>query len=159
MTVPMPDHSSLNILQDALAAADRAQQKSLPQSLAAPADDGLPSPELEAALLAWASAQGDTAAAQQAVIEAFRVARMYVAAVAPQRDQIGTIALRREDGMTAIPVFTSIERLIAWKPEARPLPHIGSIVASMARDDGHQVAVIDIDGPITATLPLEAILN
>lgn len=159
MSVAGPDHSSLNILQEALAAADRAGQKSLPQSLAAPADDGLPSPDLEAALLAWATAQGDTTDQQRAVIEAFRLARMYVAAVAPERDRLGMIALRREDGMTAIPVFTSIERLIAWKPDARPLPHIGSIVAAMAKDDGHQVAVIDIDGPITATLPLETILS
>ncbi|GAB3301432.1 hypothetical protein GCM10027298_16550 [Epidermidibacterium keratini] len=92
------------------------------------------------------------------MIEAFRIARLYVPAVSPERDRIGMVALRREDGMTAIALFTSIDRLTAWKPEARPLPHLGSVVAAMAKEDGHTMCVIDIDGPITATLPIEAIL-
>ena len=132
---------------------------SLPQSLAAPTDDGLPDADLEAAMRSWATADGDTSVQQAAVIEAFRKARVYIPAVSPERDRLGMIALRRADGMTAIAVFTGIERLTAWRPEARPLPHIGSVVASMAEDDGHTMCVVDLDGPITATLPIATILG
>ena len=134
-------------------------QRPLPHSLAQTADDGLPDAELEAALHAWATATGDTAQQKQRVIEAFRAARLYVPAVAPESDKIGMIALRREDGMTAIAVFTGIERLVAWRPDARPLPHLGSVLAGMAHDDGHTMCVVDIDGPITATLPISVILG
>lgn len=131
----------------------------LPHSLDAPADDGLPDPALERAIGEWAAGSGDTTAQQRAVIEAFRTARVYVPAVSPERDRIGMVALRRDDGMTAIALFTSIDRLTAWRADARPLPHLGSVVAAMAKEDGHTMAVIDIDGPITATLPIEAILG
>lgn len=131
----------------------------LPHSLAAPPDDGLPDAELERAMHAWARADGDTARERAAVIEAFRKARVYVPAVSPERDRVGMIALRRSDGMTAIAVFTGIERLTQWRPEARPLPHIGSVVAAMAQEDGHTMCVVDLDGPITATLPISAILG
>lgn len=134
-------------------------ERPLPHSLAQTADDGMPDAELESALRAWATASGDTAAHQQRVIEAFRAARLYVPAVAPESDKLGMIALRREDGMTAIAVFTGIERLVAWRPDARPLPHLGSVLAGMADDDGHTMCVVDIDGPITATLPISAILG
>lgn len=141
-------------------------QQPLPQSLGQQADDGLPDPQLEAALLAWAHAAGgestDQAAEQdyrRKVVEAFRQARVYVPAVSPEGDQVGMIALRREDGLTAIPVFTSIERLVAWKPDARPLPHIGSVLSAMANDDGYAVAILDIDGPVTATLPVDVLLT
>ncbi|WP_194291417.1 SseB family protein [Cumulibacter manganitolerans] len=131
----------------------------LPHSLAKSADDGLPDPELEAALYAWATAEGDTAAHQRAVVEAFRKARVYVPAVAPEPDKLGMIALRREDGMTAVAAFTGIDRLVAWRPDARPLPHVGAVVASMAADEGHLVCMLDIDGPITATLPIANLLD
>lgn len=130
----------------------------LPHSLGKEADDGLPDPRLEAALYAWATAQGDSTAQQQAVVEAFRTARVYVPAVAPEPDKLGMIALRREDGMTAIAVFSGIERLVAWRPDARPLPHLGSVVAAMAADEGHLVCMLDIDGPITATLPIATLV-
>lgn len=134
-------------------------ERPLPQSLAAQTDDGLPDPGLEKALQAWAHASGDdTSGEQRGVVEAFRVARIYVPAVSPERDQIGMIALRREDGLTAIPVFTSIERLVQWKSDARPLPHIGSVLAAMAKEDGYAVALVDIDGPVSATLPIDVLL-
>jgi len=135
-----------------------AGQRPLPHSLAQQADDGLPDPRLQAALYEWATARGDSAAQQRAVIEAFRSARVYVPAVAPEPDKLGMVALRREDGMTAIAVFTGIERLVSWRPDARPLPHVGSVVAAMAAEEGHLVCVVDIDGPITATLPIATLL-
>ncbi len=116
-------------------------------------------------MLAWAHAAGDEpndpASVQDCrrkVVEAFRLARVYVPAVSPEGDQVGMIALRREDGLTAIPIFTSIERLVGWKSDARPLPHIGSVLSAMANDDGYAVAIIDIDGPVTATLPIDVLL-
>ncbi|WP_158716139.1 SseB family protein [Blastococcus sp. Marseille-P5729] len=134
-------------------------ERPLPHSLAKDADDGLPDADLERALYAWATGTGDTTGQQRAVIEAFRKARVYVPAVAPESGRLGMIALRREDGMTALAVFTGIERLVAWRPDARPLPHVGSILASMAADDGHTMCVVDLDGPITATLPVAALLG
>lgn len=142
-----------------LGALGAAGDRPLPHSLAKSADDGLPDAALSAALESWATARGDTTTHQQRVIEAFRAARLYVPAVAPEADRLGMIALRREDGMTAIVAFTGIERLVAWRPDARPLPHLGSVLASMASDDGHTMCVVDIDGPITATLPISAILG
>ena len=134
-------------------------ERPLPHSLAMQSDDGLPDPDLDRALYRWATAEGDTSSHQRAVIEAFRKARVYVPAVAPEPDKLGMVALRREAGMTAIAVFTGVERLVAWRPDARPLPHIGSVVASMAADEGHLVCVVDIDGPITATLPITSLLT
>lgn len=134
-------------------------ERPLPHSLGKNVDDGLPDADLESAMYAWATADGDSTTQQEAVIEAFRKARVYVPAVAPEPDKLGMIALRREDGMTAIAVFTGIERLVAWRPDARPLPHVGSVAASMAADEGHTMCVVDIDGPITATLPIATLLQ
>lgn len=135
-----------------------AAAAALPPSLAAAADDGEPDRALAEALQAWAFANPtDSTAEQAAVVTAFLQARVYVPAVAPEPDRLGMIALRREDGLTAVPVFTGIEALVAWKSDARPLPHVGAAVAAMAIEEGYAVAVIDIDGPITATLPIDTL--
>lgn len=150
---------------DALAAAaalPTGRGSALQHSVAQPADDGRADEALTAALAGWAMAEAeDTTPHRSEVVRAFLAARVYVPAVAPSSviggassDRLGMIALRREDGLTAVPVFTDIERLVAWRPDARPLPHSGAAVAQIAQEEGYAVAVIDIDGPVTATLPI-----
>lgn len=150
---------------DALAAAaalPTVMAPALPHSLPTAADDGRADETLTGALDRWARAEvEDTTPHRSDVVRAFLAARVYIPAVAPSsvigeasRDQLGMIALRREDGLTAVPVFTDIERLVAWRPDARPLPHSGASVAQIAQEEGYAVAVIDIDGPVTATLPI-----
>lgn len=119
-----------------------------------PADDGQPDERLSTALMTWATADGDTTPQLAEVAAALCAARVYVPAVEAEPGHLGLVGLRRSDGMTAVPAFTGIERLTAWRADARPLPHNGAELARTAQAEGYSVMVVDIDGPVTATLPL-----
>src|SRR3712207_9263137 len=65
----------------------------------------------------------------------------------------GIVALRTPDGRTAMPVFTSVDAMRAWHPEARPVPSDAGRAALSAVGEGWEVVVVDPAGPVTAVLP------
>ena len=91
------------------------------------ADDGTASPALLAAL---ASAPDDTA-----LMEAVRAARLLVPVVAAPTEvdttgehpvetsvDMAAVTLVAPDGRRALPVFSGLDSLRAWDPDARPVP-------------------------------------
>lgn len=69
----------------------------------------------------------------------------------------GIVALRAPDGRTALPVFTSMAAMTAWRPDARPVPSDVPRAALSAVQEGWEVVVVDPGGPVTALLPRPAV--
>lgn len=59
---------------------------------------------------------------------------------------LAIVAVKTPDGKTAIPAFTSVAQLQAWKPEARPVPVDARKVALACATEGHERLVIDPAG-------------
>lgn len=59
---------------------------------------------------------------------------------------LAIVAVKTPDGKTAIPAFTSVSQLEAWKPEARPVPVDARKVALACAGEGHERLVIDPAG-------------
>ena len=117
-------------------------------------DDGGPDPMVTAAL-----ARGDEEALAAALVSA-RVIVPVVAVVGdlparagatgPPSDANADMAvatLVAPDGGRALPVFSSIDALAAWDPDARPVPAEGPRAALSAVGDGCEALVVDPAGP------------
>lgn len=61
--------------------------------------------------------------------------------------EMAAVLLTAESGATAVPVFTGIDALNAWKPDARPVPCTLDDVAATAVETKSAAIVIDIPGP------------
>ena len=59
-----------------------------------------------------------------------------------------------DDGERGLPVFTGLAALAAWDPQARPVPVAGPRAAQVALAEGAAGLVVDVAGPVPATLPL-----
>ena len=55
--------------------------------------------------------------------------------------------LTTADGSTGLPVFTGLDALTAWKPDARPVPCRLDEVASTAIEAGAVAVLVDLAGP------------
>ena len=113
------------------------------------------------ALLAALAAPGDDVALMAAV-EAGRFLVPIVAeptevdtsgehAVDSQVD-LAAVTLVAPDGMRALPVFSGIEAVAAWDPEARPVPVTPARAGQAAVSEGCEVIVVDVAGPATRVL-------
>ncbi|WP_019137412.1 SseB family protein [Cellulomonas massiliensis] len=69
----------------------------------------------------------------------------------------GVVALRAPDGRTALPVFSSVETMTRWRPDARPVPADAARAALSAVQEGWELVVVDPAGPATALLPRPAV--
>jgi len=69
----------------------------------------------------------------------------------------GIVALRTPDGRTALPVFTSVATMAAWRPDARPVPSDVARAALSAVTEGWEVLVVDPGGPTTVLVPRPAV--
>ncbi len=58
------------------------------------------------------------------------------------------------DDERGLPVFTDLAALAAWDRGARPVPVEGPRAAQVALAEGAAALVVDVAGPVTATLPL-----
>lgn len=58
-----------------------------------------------------------------------------------------SVQLATPDGRTGMPVFTGLDALIAWKPDARPVPCRLDEVAVTAAEQGSAAILIDLAGP------------
>ncbi len=131
--------------------------KSLGQPNAAFAGDhGHPDPELRA-ILATAYEGGTN---YHRAIAALCTARLLLPIVAdgdegepgsgpdPNRHaEMAAVLVRSDAGDLAVPVFTGIDALMAWRPDARPVPCTLDDVAATAIETKSVAVLVDLPGP------------
>ncbi len=69
----------------------------------------------------------------------------------------GVVALQAPDGRRALPVFTSVDAMRAWRPDARPVPVEAPRAALSAVSEDWALLVVDPGGPVTALVPRPAV--
>lgn len=69
----------------------------------------------------------------------------------------GVVALEAPDGRRALPVFTSVESMRAWRSDARPVPVEAPRAALSAVSEDWSLLVIDPAGPVTVLVPRPAV--
>jgi hypothetical protein len=117
-------------------------------------DRGDPDPEVRALLAVAGRGKDDYLRA----IAALCTARFLLPIVAvgdeggdgpdPDRHaEMQALLLTTADGSTGLPVFTGLDALTAWKPEARPVPCRLDEVAATARQAGAVAVLVDVAGP------------
>ena len=130
-------------------------------------DNGLADPGYEAAIADLAAGTGS----EEAVHRALSTARVFIPVVASlAEDQIGEhgfvedkeadmalVTITAPDGRTALPAFTSVARLQAWHPEARPVAVYAARAALSAVSDGAQLVVVDPGAEVTFVLRRPAV--
>lgn len=133
-------------------------------------DDGSADPPVLAALISFATS-GDVRPLQQALLRA----RLLVPVVATSggggaadadgthghagaEAHLATVTLTGHDGRLALPVFTSLATMAAWDPAARPVPAPAVEAARGAYEEDAVALVLDVAGPVTATLEGPALL-
>ncbi|MCM3887544.1 SseB family protein [Frankia sp. R82] len=122
--------------------------------------------EADAELARVLAAAGDTGRVDPAALTAaLREARVFVgveaqatavdeATGADRSSEMALITLRTASGASALPVFTSVATLAAWRPAARPVPVAGPDAFAQAAQEGLGALVIDVAGPHSASLDL-----
>jgi SseB protein N-terminal domain len=120
-------------------------------------DDGSADAELRAALAAFAVDPGR----HLEVFRALQTARVLVPVVAvpgdtevddpaPAREKstdMATVLITGRDGRQALPAFTSLQTLAAWRADARPVPVAAAVAAGSALQEGAAALLVDVAGP------------
>lgn len=144
--------------------------RELPPTSPFAGDDGSADPAVAAALAALGAGHGPVAD----VVAALTGTRVLVPVLA-ELDSAGTVevgghahtvekeasagivALRAPDGRTALPVFSSVAAMTAWRRDARPVPTEVARAALSAVQEGWELLVLDPGGPVTVLLPRPAV--
>jgi hypothetical protein len=107
-------------------------------------DNGAPDPRLVAGLAA-----GDAGVIRSALLSA----RLLVPVLAMGEESAGAEmavpGLIGADGRRALPVFSGVAALAAWRSEARPVPMLGAQAVAAAQDEGYAALVLDVAGPVS----------
>ena len=144
--------------------------RELPPSSPFAGDDGTADPVVAAALAALGTGTGSVAD----VVAALAGTRVLVPVLAElevedvvvhgghehtvdKEASAGIVALRAPDGRTALPVFTSVAAMTAWRADARPVPSDVARAALSAVTEGWEVLVVDPGGPTTVLVPRPAV--
>ena len=144
--------------------------RELPPSSPFAGDDGTADPAVAAALAALGTGTGSVAD----VVAALAGTRVLVPVLAElevedvvvhgghehtvdKEASAGIVALRAPDGRTALPVFTSVAAMTAWRADARPVPSDVARAALSAVTEGWAVLVVDPGGPTTVLVPRPAV--
>ena len=124
-------------------------------------DDGATPPEWLAAVAAVREAQGaDPAAladAHAAALGALSRCRVLIPLLAEAGDigltpegrtvektqELSIVTVKGPDGRRALPVFSSVDAMRNWNPEARPIPVPGPQAALAAAQDGTELIIVD----------------
>ncbi|PPK95200.1 type III secretion system (T3SS) SseB-like protein [Kineococcus xinjiangensis] len=138
-------------------------------------DDGSPAPAVDAALARWAAVDPVDAAARlraaAEVVAALAGTRVFapvvavlgeaeVVAAGPAGDKSADMALAlltRDDGRRALPLFTGLERLAAWRADARPVPVEAARAALSGVQERCEALVLDPAGPVRFVVPRPAV--
>jgi hypothetical protein len=122
-------------------------------------DTGEVAPELAAALAAY---DADPSRYPEA-LAALQRTRLLVPVVAvlgeveyddaglahDKTSDMAAVLLQGADGRLALLSFTGTSSLVAWNPEARPVPVPAQLAAQAALQDGAAALVVDVAGPTT----------
>lgn len=125
-------------------------------------DDGKADAAVTEALLGLRAGTGDESAVHQALANA----RVFVAVVAQLGEEAMTehgfasdkeadmalIKIKAPDGRMALPVFTTVERLQAWHPDARPVAVYAPRAALSAVSEEAELLVLDPGSDFTFVL-------
>jgi hypothetical protein len=114
-----------------------------------PDDRGDADPTLAAALAA-----GDDARIR-ALLPAARLIVPVTAVPSIGEAEMAVPLLVNAAGERALPVFTGVDTLRAWRPDARPVPMAGARVLAAAVAEGYDGVVVDVAGPVPFTLTRE----
>lgn len=63
--------------------------------------------------------------------------------------ELSIVNVQTPDGRSALPVFTSVDAMRAWNPQARPVPNTGRSVVVAALEDGADAVIVDPATPAT----------
>lgn len=122
-------------------------------------DDGEPDPGYVAAIAALKSGTGDEVGVHRALASA----RLFVPVVATLADggigehgfaedkeaDMALVSIKAPDGRSALPVFSSVDRLQSWHPDARPVAVFAPRAALSAVAENAQLLVVDPGADIT----------
>lgn len=72
--------------------------------------------------------------------------------VTDTRSEMAAVTLTAPDGRKGLPMFTSLESLGAWDPDARPVPVPASSAAQAAVAESCDVLLVDVSSPHAAVL-------
>ena len=141
--------------------------RALPGASPFAGDDGSTDPELAALLAGY---QAGTASLADVVARLAKVrvlipvlAELDVAEQGEHGHQVdkqasaGVVALAAPDGRTALPVFSSVASMTAWRHEARPVPADAARAALSAVAEGWALLVLDPGGPVSVLVPRPAV--
>lgn len=117
------------------------------------ADDGSADPALLAALTRFRAGEGS----QQEVVDAFRGVRVLIPLIAEKGEEgtapsgltvdktqeLSIVTVAAPDGRRVQPVFSSVEAMSRWDPEARPVPVDAVRAALAASADDTDLIVLD----------------
>lgn len=139
--------------------------RALPPTSPFAADDGTADPALTAVLSRYAAGDADLADVVSALaptrvlvpVLAHEVPDGAVAHDGEREATTGVVALQAPDGRTALPVFTSVAALAAWRRDARPMPAEVPRAAASALAEGWPLLVVDPGGPVTVLVPRPAV--
>ncbi|MEE1621985.1 SseB family protein [Zafaria sp. Z1313] len=123
------------------------------------ADDGLPDAGYEAAVAALVAGTGDEAG----VVSSLATARVFVPVLASLAEgglgehgfaedkeaDMALVTITAPDGRAALPVFSGVDRLRAWHPQARPVAVFAPRAALSAVSEGAQLLVVDPGSDVT----------
>jgi hypothetical protein len=131
------------------------------RSLAAPqfpGDDGAADPRVRDLVARAATGALDPAW----VARALRGARLLATVVAvldavdenggDKDSHMAVVSMVNESGEKGLLAFTGTDALVAWNPDARPVPAFGRDVARAAVEDGATAVVLDVAGPARLVL-------
>ncbi len=144
--------------------------RELPPTSAFAGDDGSCDPRLADALRAL----GDGGGSLAGVVAALAGTRVLVPVLAEleaadvvvhgghehtvdKEASAGIVALQAPDGRTALPVFSSVAAVQAWRPDARPVPTDVARAALSAVEERWELLVLDPGGPVTVLVPRPAV--
>ena len=150
-----------------MTAGDAAPGKALPPSSGFSGDDGSADPELAATLAAHQAGRATLAD----VVRGLGRSRVLVPILAElessgegehghtvdKEASAGVVALQAPDGRRALPVFTSVASMAAWRADARPVPVDARRAALSAVSEDWALLVVDPAGPVTVLVPRPAV--
>lgn len=116
-------------------------------------DDGSADPALAVALEGFRHGTNT----ESAVIDALREARVLIPLIADKGDEgvgptgltvdktqeLSIVTVAAPDGRSVLPVFSRVQTMTTWDPQARPIPVAGARAAVSAASDGTDLIVID----------------
>lgn len=132
-------------------------------------DDGSADQGLASALAQYAAASG--VPTLERVVAALAAARVLIPILAEldvsgtnesgqvvdKEASAGVVALEAPDGRQALPVFSSVAAMAAWRADARPVPVESVRAALSAVAEDWALLVIDPGGPVTVLVPRPAV--